>query len=230
MFFIAHYFLWTYPKNSRILASRFKCCEKYARGEHLWRWIAKIAALKEKKIVWDADMDASNTAIFALSLDGTDFRVWEKKHPFLNQDRQHCSKQFKHGALKYEVAMSVFKPRVVWIYGPHRGGEHDMTIFRKRLKQKIKPGKKAIADRGYITSREDEQMLSLPNPMYDSKELNNFKSRARLRHETFNGRLKNYEILQHTFRHGEKKHKLVFEALCVTVQYQMENGSPVFEV
>ena len=40
-FMIAHYFLWTYPKNAKILASRFGICEKYARGEDLWRWIKK---------------------------------------------------------------------------------------------------------------------------------------------------------------------------------------------
>ena len=49
-FFIAHYFLWTYPKNANILASRFKICEEYARGHRLWDWVAKIAALHEKKI------------------------------------------------------------------------------------------------------------------------------------------------------------------------------------
>ncbi len=228
-FLIAHYFLWTYPKNSKQTASRFQICDKYTRGEHLWKWIAKIAALKEKKIVWDRDLDAANTAIFCVSIDGTDFRVWEKKHPLLNQDRTQYSKKFAHGALKYEIAMSVFKPKCVWISEQYRGGEHDMTIFRQQLKHKIKPWKKAIADRGYQTSREDEKMLSQPNHR-DSKELNKFKSRARLRHETFNGRLKKFEALQNTFRHGAEKHKLVMEAVCVTVQYQMDNGSSVFDV
>ena len=71
--------------------------------------------------------------------------------------------------------------------------------------------------------------LSLPNT-FDAKTLNNFKSRARLRHETFNGRLKSFAILSETFRHGFDKHKFVFEAIAVTVQYQIENGSPLFDV
>jgi hypothetical protein len=45
IFFMAHYFLWTYPKNAKILASQFKVCEEYARGKKLWDWVAKISAL-----------------------------------------------------------------------------------------------------------------------------------------------------------------------------------------
>ena len=90
-------------------------------------------------------------------------------------------------------------------------------------------GKKAIADRGYKSSRLDEQFLSTPDSM-DPAELNNFKSRVRLRQETFNGWLKKYESLQQTFRHGRHKHKDVLEAVCVIVQYQMDNGSELFAI
>ena len=34
-FMVAHHFLWTYPKNSQLLADRFSICESYARGEPL---------------------------------------------------------------------------------------------------------------------------------------------------------------------------------------------------
>jgi hypothetical protein len=46
MFLIAHFFLWTYPKNAGLLASHFKICASYAQGETLWTWIRKVAALK----------------------------------------------------------------------------------------------------------------------------------------------------------------------------------------
>ena len=85
-------------------------------------------------------------------------------------------------------------------------------------------------DRGYQSSRPDERMLSLPNAC-DSELLYNFKSRSRLRGETFNGRLKKYEILNQTFRHGREKHSLAFlAAVVVTLQYRMDNGEPLFEV
>ena len=116
-----------------------------------------------------------------------------------------------------------------WISGPHPGGKHDLAIFREGLKDKIRPGKLVIADRGYKTSMADEKMLSTPEEL-DSPALNNFKSRARLRHETFNGRLKKFQCLSETFRHGPAKHKLAFEAVCVIAQYQMDNGSQIFAV
>jgi hypothetical protein len=87
-----------------------------------------------------------------------------------------------------------------------------------------------IADRGYNSKKEDEHYLfSLPNG-FDSKKLNKFKSRGRLRHETFNARLKNFRCLSDTFRHGFDNHEFVFEAVVVIVQYQMDNGSPIFAV
>jgi hypothetical protein len=97
------------------------------------------------------------------------------------------------------------------------------------LNERIGEQKKlTLADRGYQTGKEDEKgLLSLPNTM-GSKELENFKSRGRLRHETFNGRLKFFSSLAVPFRHGYDKHKLVFEAVVVIVQYQMDNGSPIF--
>jgi hypothetical protein len=60
--------------------------------------------------------------------------------------------------------------------------------------------------------------------------LNNFKSRAQLRQETFDGRLKFFGSLKDTFWHGYDNHKFVFEAIAVIVQYQMDNGSESFAV
>src|SRR5210317_1161320 len=45
-FLITLFFLWTYPKNSKITATSFKVCESSCRGEPLWKWIKLIASLK----------------------------------------------------------------------------------------------------------------------------------------------------------------------------------------
>jgi hypothetical protein len=203
-FFIAHYFLWTYPKNAKILASRYKVCKEYARGQKLGDWVAKIAALHANKIGW-------------LPVDDTDFRMWEGKHPTLPIDRSQCSHKFKHGAVKYEIAISTYSSKICWISGPHAGGKHDLIIFREGLKQKIAPGKKVHTDRGYNSNFADGSMLSMPNNL-DSKGLQNFKSRSRLHLETLNGRLKKYECLNQTFRHGKEKQSLAFKAVIVTIQ------------
>jgi hypothetical protein len=49
-FLMAHHFLWTYPKNAGVLASRFGVCEKKASGRALWYWVGKVAALRAAKI------------------------------------------------------------------------------------------------------------------------------------------------------------------------------------
>ena len=76
---------------------------------------------------------------------------------------------------------------------------------------------------------ESHAKLSLPNPM-DDQVLANFKARVRARHETFNGRLKFHRSLSDTHHHSDDKHAHVFEAICVTAQHQIDNGSPLFSV
>ena len=229
-FLMCHNFLWTYPRNAKVLADKFGICEDYAKGENLWCWIRKIAALREKKIIWDPRrMSNPNGPTFICSVDGTDFRVWEPKHPTLPHDRTQMSHKHRHAALKYEIAVCNHFSQVCWISGPHRGGKHDLTIFQESLKHRIPDGKRCNVDRGYNSERADERMLSTPNPC-DSPLLSNYKSRSRLRGETFNGRLKKYEVLNQTFRHGREKHATAFFAIVVTLQYQMDNGEPLFDV
>lgn len=229
-FFVAYYFLWNYTKNETTLATTFKIAKNYARGEPLWRWVRFIAALTAKKIKWDPLLDDPNSEVFIVTVDGTNFRTTEKKHPTLNKDPKMFDKKSNGAGVKYEVAIAVFRSKVVSILGPFPASVHDMTVFRMKLKDQIPCGKLAIADGGYESYLNGEdQKLSIPNT-YDSKALANFKTRARLRQETFNGRLKTFACLKQIFRHSIDKHKLAFEAVCVTVQYQMDNGAPLFDV
>ena len=237
-YMMAHFWLWVYPKNSSLLASRFKCAERTCRGESIWVWVKRIAALKAKKILWENVADENHMEIFAVAVDGTDFKLNEWKHPTLPRDRTGCSHKFRHAAAKYEIAIAVQRAKVVHIAGPFKGGTNDLQMFRiGGLKQKlealnnqtvrgVRRVKLSLADRGYCDKKE-EHLFSWPNE-FDSKALYNFKSRGRLRLETFNGRLKLFNSLSETFRHGFDKHQFVFEAVVVIVQYQMDNGSPVY--
>ena len=231
MYCVAHYYLWTYEKNSHLLASRFKIRERDCRGAPLWKWIMKFAALKEKKIVWDARLDHPDSEKFAVSVDGVDFWTTEKAHPTFNMDKGNCSHKFNKCAAKYEIVLSVFESKCVSINGPFRGGESDLNIFIDKTKEKlVQSGKIAIVDKGYRSKiAEENALMSFPDKM-DRQELSNFKSRARLRHESFNGRLKAFGCLSKRFSHGFEKHKHALEAVVVIVQYQMELGSPLFAV
>ena len=221
-FMIAHSFLWSYC-GSIDVAVRFKQCERYSRGEHIWDWIGKIAALQDEVIVWDEWLDSEDSEIFIVTVDGTDFKVREQSTKQFNVDKRKYSKKFNHGAVKYEIAISLATGRAVWISGPHRGGKNDQTIFDEGLRHKIKQGKLVIADGGY-----SGPMVSAPDPN-EPKPVRRFKARARSRHETFNGRLKYFSILGDMFRHEPtQKHALALYAVAVTVNMQIDAGSELF--
>lgn len=231
-FLMAHYFIWLYPKNRGVIASTFNICEDYCGGQHIWDWIEKTRDLKAKKIIWREYLDDPSTETFIATVDGTDLKRWEPKtHPRYNIDKAQCSHKMKHAAGKFEIGISAFRSEVVWVSGPHRGGKGDREIFQEGMMLKVKPGKMVIADSGYENQSCPimSAMMALPS-QYDPPELHNFKARARCRHESFNGRMAKFNCVSTTFRHGTKKMELCIEAVIVTLQYQMENGSPLFDV
>ena len=122
------------------------------------------------------------------------------------------------------VVEALFQPRKLM-------ATRELPAFRGFLrrtmvsKSKIPVGKRLIGDCGYP----NEPQVSIRNSR-DSPEVKNFKKRVRARHETFNGRIKAFKALAERFRHGHEKHKVVFESICVIVQYEMENGHPLFSV
>jgi hypothetical protein len=233
-FLMAHHFLWDYPSNAVILGRRFKVCESYASGPYLWKWIEKIAALKVRKIVWPKRFNDSDAEKFIITVDGTDCAIWEPKHDKLPKDKRFFSKKKNHAAVKYLVALAIFSPHVVFIDGPFPAGEwNDIAAFRHHLKDKIQNGKKVIVDGGFPPNAKSDtelDMLVLPRQGYSSKDFAKFKARARARQEQFNSRLKFYDCLGGLFRHGVAKHKAAFEAVCVTLQYAMDLGEPIFDV
>jgi len=234
MFMIAYFFLWTKPRNARVMRSRFDLPLKDLQGRKLWQWIYRIAALRSKKIVWEESILGSDaTSMYVLSVDGTDFRTWEpaKSHPRYNQDRQMSSHKFEHAAWKYEIGISVWHSKIVWLNGPFKGSKHDLSIFRENgLKDRLltMAGKLCIADRGYQSSESDEIGLIVVPSEEDPPDLHKFKTRVRLRHEQLNGWMSQFKILSETFTYSKEKHKASVEAVAVIIQYQMDNGSPLY--
>ena len=129
--------------------------------------------------------------------------------------------------MSYEIALHLFKNKAAWINGPFQAGEHDLTIYRKEggLKTKIPPGKLLIGDRGYT----GDDQISAPND-FDSDELKAFKRRARARQESFNARVKEFRVLSETFRSNHTTHQIIFEAVCVLVQFSMESSRPLMKM
>jgi DDE superfamily endonuclease len=238
MFMTALFFLWAYPKNAGLTASRFNACIRNCKGEPLWRWIRKIEALQAKKIKWDDSLCAPNKSAFVGTVDDIDCKMWEKRsHHKMNIDKSFFSQKINHAGLKYELIMHLTKAQCMSIVGPTKAATHDMEVFRGKSKEKMKsmPGKMLIADSifkaGKKPDHQDEVgMFALPSSA-DPEELRRFKSRARARHESFNGRLKYFSFLRDGYRGVDiDKHGSAFKAICVIVQYQMENGSPIFSI
>ena len=231
MFLVAQFYLWNKPRNAIVLSSRFWIAESRAQGESLWKWINRVAALKAVKIAWDEALDDPDDEIFIVSLDGVDFKTREEVHPRYPVDPQMRSHKMNHAAWKYEIALAIFRERIVFASGPEKASVHDMTMFRNNgLKAKMLqlPGKMIIGDGGYQTAEPDEiNMISTPNPV-DPEGLRNFKSRVRLRHETINSRMKQYAILKHGFELGKERHASCFYAVLVMIQYKMDHGSYLY--
>ena len=237
-FFMAIFLLAQYPTEG-IAESTFarEVCDRTFRL-HSWTIVRKIRSLYPEVIEWPEwwgnpdDPDGPETR-FIVTVDGTHCKIEEPTCDTFDQQRKYYSHKFKTAGLDYEVALSIYEPKCVWIKGPYPAGKHDITIFRKHLKQKIldsiaSSGVKyrAIGDRGY---RGEPELLSVPSS-HDNEAVREFKGRAMSRQETFNARLKNFDCLDERFRHGIEKHADCFFACAVIVQLQMDLGFPVFQV
>lgn len=231
-YLIAHHFLYKYPTFTT-MSGQYNLDEGTV-AEWCWYFVDRIQALAAEKIVWPEEWGKDDCPItFLYSVDGKHCRIQEPKHDRWSKNPKAASHKDKHAAYNWELALSLWEPKLVWMKGPKLAGTHDITVFRggdgsdgPSLKEKTPKGKKGIADLGY---RGEKELLSVPNS-HDPEELRKFKSRARARQESFNGRITFFNVIGHVFRHKEvEKHEKCFKAVCVIVQYQMENGHPIFD-
>jgi DDE superfamily endonuclease len=252
-FFMCLHFLKSYPIETD-LAGIFQVCEKTVR-KWVWMYATRFQGLKHHKVhvncdcvcfiesiksyhpllhnqirwpdSWHVNSPNETMDIFLASVDGVHCRISEPRHATLSRDPKFYSHKFNQAALGYEIGVSLFDNNIVWVNGPFEAGTPDISIFRNGgLKEMVPAGKRIVADNGYQGER---AIISTPNS-HDAQELRKFKRRARSRHETINARFKNFRILDSRFRHERNKHSIAFEAVCVICQYQLELGSPLFDV
>jgi hypothetical protein len=60
-FLMPHHFLWDYPCNAVIPGWQFKVCETYPSGQHLWKWVIKIAAPKKERLYGQSSLLLTTT-------------------------------------------------------------------------------------------------------------------------------------------------------------------------
>jgi hypothetical protein len=232
-FLISMHFLACYPKMNT-MEQTFNLSAKTLR-EKIWFYARKVQALKEYKIVWptawNPNEDDDAETIFILTVDGIHFSVFEPQHPTYSKNTKYYSHKFNSAGLDYEIGISIFEARVVWINGPFLAGKGDKAVFKAGLLQKMREERDArgpngqvlgLADQGYNGVAKD---LITHNSSHDSEEVREFKSRALSRHENFNRRITSFEVLKQQYRHSLELHPICFEAVVVICQYHLDNGS-----
>lgn len=149
-----------------------------------------------------------------MTVDGTDFIIMEQ-HPF---DPIWFSHKFKHAALRYEIAISIFSGEIVWVNGPFPAGPFkDDTIagLPDGLEAHMMPYETYLADKGYRNC-----LRSIVAP---------FTGKLRARHETVNGMFKEFGALRNMFRHKLIKHSKVAFAIFNIIQLRIKYESPLDE-
>jgi hypothetical protein len=122
-----------------------------------------------------------------------------------------------------EYSIDIQKGNLVWVEGPWS----DIKIFLNSFTSHHLPDKRVEADNSYVGHPD-----KIKCPKNDCKPERNLgmQSVARSRLETFNGRLKNWGILERTYRHDIGLHGMVFSACAVITQLCITNGEPLFKV
>jgi hypothetical protein len=105
------------------------------------------------------------------------------------------------------------------------GKKKDKVKDANCLGAMIPENKRAIGDSGFRGSAK----VSTTKPNH-TKETKKFMSRARSRMETLFQRFRVFGILNQRFRHDLEIHSHILHAVAVIVQYDMENGHPLFDV
>ena len=187
----------------------------------VWTIIFGLQELKAEKIKFPED---GFQLTFIMSVDGTDCPI-EEPRPF---SKSWFSQKFKGPGVKHEVALDVLTGECVWIKGPCKASQSDITICRSGLKHSVPDGKLVVADKAH---RGEPDTISPPNHL-DDEEVAALKKRIRARQETFFSRMKAFKILKEPFRHKPvlPKHKACFEAVAVLAQCGIVNGFPLFHI
>ena len=121
---------------------------------------------------------------------------------------------YKHAISRYEVAIAIKTGYIVHVNGPFLCGEWpDLRIAREWLHHRLPVGEYYIADGGH-RCRHSPVVLQ---ESVQQNEVRKFRL-IRARHETINGRFKEWGCLKQTYRHAENKHHDVFMAVAVITQ------------
>lgn len=116
---------------------------------------------------------------------------------------EYYSHKINNAGLRYKIGLSFGSGEIVWVHAPFTCGSFsDVRIFRIGMKRKLLRGEYVVAHGGY-TDENCKTVTTTPS-------MTRLFSVARARHETVNGRLKTFLVLQSSFRPNISLHSLAF--------------------
>lgn len=166
------------------------------------------------QIKWENRLKNSVSKKMNVTLDGTDFKIREPQ-PF---NRKWYSHKFNGPGIRYEIGLSIVEGDIVWASGGFPCGEWNDLSIAKELYVSYARKEKTLADKGYRL----KPFFKQPSNAIEKKLL--------ARHETLNGRIKEFAILGNRFRHPLQKHPSVFHAVVNVIQVSISTGELLFEL
>ena len=156
-----------------------------------------------------------------MTVDGTDFRIAQNQKRAVTKGNGFASHKYAgRSALRYELGVDILVGNLVWIQGTYPAGKYtEIVIFNKVLCNFLESDERVEADEGY---RGYPDKIKCPGNDVNPAENRGIQGRARTRHETLNGRLKNWGILSQVFRHHIRMHGDVFRACAVVTQLTVD--------
>ena len=150
-----------------------------------------------------------------VSLDGTDCPIQE---PFPRSGKWYSHK-LEGSGLRYEVGIQIADGFVVWTNGGYPCGEYpDISVAREEFVAHLRHNERAIADDGYA----DAMKFVYPKLFEEQPQVGRVLKEIMSRHETLNGRLKSYKVLDTAFRHELSFHPPCFYAILSLIQLSIQ--------
>ncbi len=180
------------------------------------------------KIVFESRKDSGSLNDCLIIVDGTDVRI-PLQGPAIPGNPFSLFKFKGKCGLRYEIGVDILAGNIVWINKPYAAGKYpDIKIFHNGLAHWSDEHERVEADDGYIGKA--PRKVKCPGCTSNPTKNQEMQNRARSRHESLNGWLKNWEILKSMYRHVIMENGNVFRAIAVITQISINTGKQLFEV
>lgn len=138
------------------------------------------------------------------------------QRPDPQKQREFYSGYKKRHTLKYTIGIDVKGQQIVFLDGPYKGPEHDMTmIYKSNVLARLPEGEVIMGDKKYIKHHKVVTEYDCPFNLLQS-----FIER-RVLVEQIIGRLKKFQCISGTWRHSLDRHSVTFRAVAKLVNFTL---------